>query len=51
MENKTDSSYCVSCRQKTNTTNSQVVATKNGRKMMKGNCEICNNKKCKFVKN
>ena len=41
--------YCFKCKKKTQTTNQREVNTKNGRRMLKGNCKICNTKKNVFV--
>ena len=46
-----DNVYCVSCRNKTNTTNIKYYTTLSGRYRMAGICTICNNKKSSFVKN
>ena len=41
--------YCLKCKKKTQTKNQTEVTTKNGRRMLKGNCKICNTKKNMFV--
>ena len=41
--------YCVSCRKNTRNKNAKVFKTKNGRLMMKSICNICENKKSRFV--
>ena len=41
--------YCVKCRQKRKIRNPKMGTMKNGRKMMKGNCEKCNTKMCRVV--
>ena len=40
--------YCVKCKRKTKTKNKREEITKNGRKILKGTCAICNTKK-KYV--
>ena len=41
--------YCVKCKRKTKTKNKREEITKNGRKILKGTCAICNTKKNMFV--
>ena len=41
--------YCASCRKNTGNKNTKVFKTKNGRLMMKSICNICKNKKSRFV--
>ena len=41
--------YCLKCKRKTQTTNQREEVTRNGRRILKGNCAICNNKKNVFV--
>ena len=41
--------YCLKCRKKTKTNNQREDITKNGRKILKGNCSICNAKKNIFI--
>ena len=40
--------YCVKCKRKTKTKNKREEITKNGRKIFKGTCAICNTKKNMF---
>ena len=47
---KTMLSYCLKCRKNTESKNPQVVKTKNGRIMLLSKCEVCDNKKLKFIK-
>ena len=44
------SSYCLKCRQNTESKNPKVVKTKNGRIMLLSNCAVSNSKKSRFVK-
>ena len=41
--------YCVKCKRKTKTKNKREEITKNGRKILKGTCAICNTKKNMFI--
>ena len=41
---------CLKCSKNTECKNPKVVNTKNGRVMLLSKCEVCNNKKAKFVK-
>lgn len=43
------SSYCISCKKNTGSKNEKKSVSSNGRNMLKGNCSVCNGKKCKFV--
>ena len=43
-------SYCLKCRKNTESKNPKVVKTKNGRIMLSSNCEVCDSKKSKFIK-
>ena len=43
-------SYCLKCRKDTESKNSKVVKTKNGRIMLLSKCAVCNSKKSKFIK-
>ena len=43
--------YCVKCRKKCNMNNCHNTTSKNGRKMLKGNCVHCNTKMNKFLPN
>ena len=42
--------YCVKCKQKTETLNIENVITKNNRNMIKGICTVCGKKKSSFIK-
>ena len=44
-------SYCLKCRKDTENINSKVSETGNGRTMALSKCEICGNKKSRFIKN
>ena len=41
---------CLKCRKNTESKNSKVVRTKNGRIMPLSKCEVCDSKKLKFLK-
>ena len=41
--------YCLKCKKKTQTTNQREEITKNGRRILNGNCAICNTKKNVFI--
>ena len=41
--------YCLKCKKKTQTTNQREEVTKNGRRILKGYCAICNTKKNVFI--
>ena len=43
-------SYCLKCRKNTESKNTKVVGTKNGRIMLLSKCAICGSKKSKFIK-
>ena len=43
-------SYCLKCRKNTESKNPKVVRTKTGRIMLLSNCEVCDSKKLKFIK-
>ena len=43
-------SYCLKCRKNTESKNSKVVRTKNGRIMILSKCLVCNSKKFKRLK-
>ena len=43
-------SYCLKCRKKTESKNSKVGRTKNGRIMFLSKCAVCDSKKSKFIK-
>jgi len=42
--------YCVKCKKKTETTNEHETTTKNGKRMLAGNCAVCGTKKGQFIK-
>lgn len=41
MATATQEAYCVKCRQKRPMTDSEEMTMKNGRRAMKGKCEVC----------
>ena len=41
--------YCVSCRKNTGNRNAKVFENKNGRLMIKSICNVCGNKKSRFI--
>ena len=41
---------CLKCRKNTESKNSKVVRTKNGRIMPLSKCEVCDSSKWKFIK-
>ena len=41
--------YCLSCKKDTKNIYSNVINTKNNRKMMLSRCSICNNKNSIFL--
>jgi len=44
--------YCVKCRQDTkNADDAAESLTKNGRRILKVSCAVCDTKKCRFLKN
>ena len=43
-------SYCLKCRQKTESENPKFVRTKNGRIMLLPKYAVCDDKKSKFIK-
>ena len=43
-------SYCLNCRKNTESKNPKGLRTKNGRIMVFSKCEVCENKKSKFIK-
>ena len=43
-------SYCLKCRRKTESINSKVSKTTNGKAMILSTCAICGSKKSKFIK-
>ena len=44
-------SYCLKCKENTESVNPSVSATSNGRAMILSKCAICGSKKSKFIKN
>ena len=44
------SSYCLKCRKNTQSIDSVVSKTSNGKKMILSKCAICGSKKSKFIK-
>ena len=42
--------YCVKCKSKKWMSNANETTSKNGRKMIKGNCSTCDTKMNKFIK-
>ena len=42
--------YCLKCRKNTESKNTKVARTKNGRIMLSSNCVVCDSKKSKFLK-
>lgn len=42
--------YCVKCKKKTETMNSQISTTKNNKKIKKGKCKTCGTNKTSFIK-
>jgi galactose-1-phosphate uridylyltransferase len=42
MATATQEAYCVKCRQKRPMKDAQEVTMKNGRRALKGQCEVCN---------
>ena len=43
-------SYCLNCRENTESKNSTVARTKNGTIMLLSKCAVCDSKKSKFIK-
>ena len=43
-------SYCLRCKRNTESINSKVSKTTNGKAMILSTCAICGNKKSKFIK-
>ena len=43
-------SYCLKCKQNTESINPKVSKTTNGKTMMLSKCDICGSKKSKFIK-
>ena len=48
---KTMLSYCLKCSKNTESGNSNVVGTKNGKIMLLSRCAVCNGKKSYFLRN
>ena len=46
---KTSLSYCLKCRKNTEGKNTNVLRTKNGRKLL-SNCVVCDGKNLKLIK-
>ena len=42
--------YCVKCKKATDTSDIQVVVSRNGRNMKRGTCMICRTTKMQFIK-
>ena len=42
-------SYCLKCRNNTESKNPKVVRTENGRVMLLSKCAVCNSKKLEFL--
>ena len=42
--------YCVKCRVKREMLETGIKKAKNGRRMVKGICQLCKTKMCKFIK-
>ena len=43
-------SYCLVCKKDTKNKDPKIVKTKNNRLMMLSKCNVCNNKKSRFIK-
>lgn len=43
-------SYCLRCKDQTETIDPQNIIAKNGRKMIKGTCKMCGAMKSRFIK-
>ena len=43
-------SYCLKCKKNTESINSKVSKTTNGKTMILSKCAICDSKKSKFIK-
>ena len=43
-------SYCLKCKKNTESINTKVLKTSNGKKMILSKCAICSSKKSKFIK-
>ena len=42
--------YCLKCRKDTESKNSKILRTENGRIILLSKCTMCNSKKSKFIK-
>ena len=42
--------YCLKCKKDTESVDSKMLKTKNGRTMLSSNCAVCGIKKSRFVK-
>lgn len=42
--------YCLKCKKQTDTNNTQISCTKNGKPRLTGTCAICNKPKSCFIK-
>ena len=42
--------YCLKCKKYTKNIKPQVSSTSNSKTMMISKCEVCNSRKCKFIK-
>ena len=45
-----DKGYCVKCKKSGDMVKCNKATSKNGRNMLKGECNKCGTKMCKFVK-
>ena len=44
-----DITYCLSCKKDTRNIDSQIIKTKNNKRVTSSKCSICNNKKSTFT--
>ena len=42
--------YCLKCKKDTESVDSKMLKTKNGRPMLSSKCAVCGSKKPKFIK-
>ena len=42
--------YCLACRKYTKSINPKIVRNRPNRSMIQSNCEVCGNKKSRFIK-
>ena len=42
--------YCLKCKKDTESVDSKMLKTKNGRLMLLSKCAVCGSKKSKFIK-